>query len=491
MPTSLSHQKRYQNARLAFQQGDIIKAEQELQRLVEDFPSIDEYRIAYANFLSAQGQAEQAAQLFRRSTPEDAYNRGHYLSHAGLAQQAIAQFEQSIHLGLSNREDALNRMAGIHREYLHNDDGAEVLYLQALEEAPSFSQARVNLANLYEDRGLREKAQQQLHHIAKDDALFPLAITRLAAMERSQDMLARLEHCLTQSHPPQDQLCDLMYELGHQNEAQGKYDRAWQAFQAANQINASLNPVYQPTHWQQLFDQATQSHRRAPEIQFTTHTPRMLFICGMFRSGSTLLEQMLASHSLCAAGGELDFFPKLAAKAPGLSETYDQYIHRINKLGTIDQWVSDKRPDNLWHVDLIKQVFPEALIVITQRDLADNALSIYQQRLGPSLDYACHPLHIKEYALRCQHLAQHWQNSYPDDVVTIQYESLIADPEKALTPLMTKMGLVWEAECLTFHQLKNTVKTASVWQVRQPLHSQSIARSRHFPEFLTMLGLDR
>lgn len=491
MPTSLSHQERYQHARLAFQQGDTIKAGNELQRLVEDFPSIHEYRIAYANFLSAQGHAEHAAQLFRRSTPEDAYNRGHYLIQAGLAQEAISQFEQSIHLGLSNREDALNRIAGIHREYLHNDDAAEALYLQALDEAPSFSQARINLANLYEDRGFEKEARQQLNRISSEDTLFPLALSRLAAMERNHAMLTRLEQYLAKARPPQDQLCDLMYELGHQNEAQGKYDRAWQAFLAANRINSSLNPPYHPKKWQQLFEHTIQNNRRAPDFQRKTHTPNMLFICGMFRSGSTLLEQMLASHSSCAAGGEFDLFPKLASNAPGLSETFDQYIRRINILGTKAKWVSDKRPDNLWYVDLIKQVFPEALIVITQRDLADNALSIYQQRLGPNLDYACHPSHIKEYALHCQQLAHHWENSYPDDVVIIQYESLITDPEKALTPLMTKMGLAWETQCLTFHQLKNTVKTASVWQVRQPLHRQSVDRSRHFPEFLTLLGLDR
>ena len=490
MPEKLSHQERYQAARVAFQQGDTITTEMRLRSLVEDFPEIDEYRIAFANFLSAQNKAADAAALFRRSTPDDAYNRGHYLSHAGQAHAAIEHFNTAIQLGLASRADALTRIAGLWREELHDDSEAERYYLQAIEYDATYSAAKINLANLYQDRGDKERADALLTQIDVTDPLYPQALSRRAAMYRRQDMLEALEQCIKSIRPSRDMQCDMLYELGHQNEAQGYYDRAWQAFQAANQINAGLIPRFQPELWQRHCNDSISGLRKAPCFTTQAAVPRMLFICGMFRSGSTLLEQMLAAHPQCNAGGELSLFPKMAAKLDeaSLTETYQHYLSRIQTLGESTDWVTDKRPDNLWYVDLIKQVFPDALIVITERDLGDNALSIYQQRLGPAMDYACQPEHIKQYAQWCQQLSVHWQNQWPDDVFTVRYEALIDQPQQTLEPLIKHMGIEWRDECLTFHTLNNTVKTASVWQVRQPLNNRSIGRSRHYPDFLKQLS---
>lgn len=490
MPQELSHQERYQRARLAFQQGDTITAEQRLRSLVDDFPEIQEYRIAFANFLSAQNKADDAAALFRRSTPDDAYNRGHYLSHAGNALAAIEHFKTAIQLGLESRADALTRIAGLLREELHDDNAAEEYYLKALASDANYSAAKINLANLYQDCGDKESADALLTQIDANDPLYPLALTRRAAMHRRQDMLEALEQCMKNIRPNRDMQCDMLYELGHQNEAQEYYDRAWQAFQAANQINAGFNSRFQPELWQRRCSDSISGLRKAPPFAPQANVPRMLFICGMFRSGSTLLEQILAAHPKCHAGGELSLFPKMAANIDeaSLGESYQHYVSHIQALGASTDWVTDKRPDNLWYIDLIKQVFPDALIVITERDLGDNALSIYQQRLGPAMDYACQPEHIKHYAQWCQQLSQHWQTQWPNDVFTVRYEALIDNPQQTLKPLFKRMGIEWREECLAFHTLNNTVKTASVWQVRQPLNNRSIGRSKHYPDFLKLLG---
>ncbi len=490
MTQKLSHQERYQRARLAFQQGDTLSAEQRLRSLVDDFPEIHEYRIAFANFLSAQNQANEAVTLFRRSTPDDAYNRGHYLSHSGQAHAAIEQFKMAIQLGLASRADALSRIAGLLREELHDDDTAEKYYLEAIGVDPSYNAAKINLANLYQDRGDKNSADKLLEQLDDNDPLYPLALTRRAAMHRRQDMLQALELCMKNCKPNRDIQCDMLYELGHQNESQGHYDRAWQAFQAANQINAAFNPRFQAEQWQRLFDDSIGGLRKAPAFSSQATAPRMLFICGMFRSGSTLLEQILAAHPKCSAGGELNLFPKMAAQIDevALQETYQHYLSRIQVLGDSTHWVTDKRPDNLSYVDLIKQVFPDALIVITERDLGDNALSIYQQRLGPAMNYACQPEHIKQYAQWCQQLSQHWQDQWPNDVFTVRYEALIDQPQQTLEILFKRLDIDWREECLAFHTLNNTVKTASVWQVRQPLNNRSIGRSKHYPDFLKQLG---
>ena len=491
MTDTQTHKERYQLARQAYQQGDMLTAETRLKALVEDFPAIEEYRIALANFLSSQHRAEEAAALYRRSTPSDAFQRGHFLSLANKASQAINEFEQAIHLGFEDRSFILNKIANLYRESMLNDDAAEATYLTALELEPGYSPVLINLANLYEDRGERSKATQTLQQISSDDSLYPLAMTRLAAMNRSPEMLNALESCFKTQRPEHDVQCDMLYELGHQNEAQGRFSEAWQAFQAANQLNASIQAPYTASQWENKLQQCVSGQRTAPALEDIPTQQKLVFICGMFRSGSTLLEQMLAAHPGCNAGGELTLFPKMAANLSqeALQEELSHYTSHLKSVAKDNQWVSDKRPDNLWHVDLIKQVFPEALIIITQRQLADNALSIYQQRLSPAMDYACHPKHIASYAAHCDQLCEHWKKCYPEDVIFVSYENLVNQPQQELCKVLGKMGLEWSEQCLEFHQLKNTVKTASVWQVRQPLHSQSLQRSKHYPEFLKQLGL--
>jgi hypothetical protein len=217
-----------------------------------------------------------------------------------------------------------------------------------------------------------------------------------------------------------------------------------------------------------------------------------LFISGMYRSGSTLIEQMLAGHSRVAAGGELDLIPALAASIRGYPEAVadagsDQiekwrefYLSGLPVPLRADGIVTDKRPDNFLHIGLIKTLFPTAKIVHTRRNPLDNLLSLYFLHLDPSMAYA---LDLEDAAHWYGHylrLMAHWKALYPEDILDVDYDDLVKDPEPVIGRLLEFVGLDWEDGCLEFHRSERAVRTASVWQVREPLHKRSSDRWRNY-----------
>jgi hypothetical protein len=150
--------------------------------------------------------------------------------------------------------------------------------------------------------------------------------------------------------------------------------------------------------------------------------------------------------------------------------------------------VVDKRPDNFLYIGLIKTLFPDARIVHTTRDPLDNCLSIYFLHLDHSMAYALDLMDIGHYYRQYGRLMAHWKSLYGDDILDVDYDALVREPRPAVERLLEFCGLEWSERCLSFHQRENAVKTASVWQVRQPLYQHASGRSRVFARQLDPLA---
>ena len=218
-----------------------------------------------------------------------------------------------------------------------------------------------------------------------------------------------------------------------------------------------------------------------------------IFICGMFRSGSTLIEQILASHPDICAGGELDYFPSLIRKniSPfpnqllNISEdTFkkiaNNYILDLRDKFPDSAYVTDKRPDNFLYIGLIKSLFPKAKIIFTKRHPIDNCLSLYFCRLDKSQSYAVNLSDSAHYYQEHEKLVNHWRSIFPDDIFTIDYDVLIDDFNVEVRSLLKSLELDWNDNCLNFYNVKNKVKTASIWQVREPLYRSSSGKRNNY-----------
>ncbi len=314
--------------------------------------------------------------------------------------------------------------------------------------------------------------------------------------------MAEIERALALD-PSAAERADLGFALARLLDLRGDYARAFAACEAANRASrASFGPTFRgyDRGEQEALVNRLMAAFPAPAGGDGPEQPP-IFILGMFRSGSTLVEQIVSGHSAVVSGGELDLVPSLAARIRGYPEAagsageadleawrrfYREGVERVRSGPAI---VTDKRPDNFLHIGLVKALFPKAKIVHTRRNRLDNLVSVHFAHLAPTMAYALDLADSAHWHAQYERLMAHWKSLYPDDIFDVDYDELVRDPEPLLKRLVAFLGLEWEEGLLDFHARKGPVKTASVWQVREPLHARSSGRWRNYEKQLkTVLG---
>jgi hypothetical protein len=221
----------------------------------------------------------------------------------------------------------------------------------------------------------------------------------------------------------------------------------------------------------------------------------------MPRSGTTLVEQICASHSRVFGAGELHDMDRIAlalagarsiearnADADAARRLADAHLKRLGEIGGGAIRVVDKMPDNIRQVGLIATLFPGARIIYCSRDPRDISLSCYFQLFGEGLMHFSYDL--AECGLRClqiERLSRHWLSVLPERMIEVNYETLVGDLEGQSRRVIEFLGLDWEVACLEFHRTERTVATASNWQVRQPLYTKSVGRWQNYARHLAPL----
>jgi hypothetical protein len=295
------------------------------------------------------------------------------------------------------------------------------------------------------------------------------------------------------------------YGLGKAHEDLGNYEAAMGHYDEANRL-AHQRRVGQGKHFDpRSYRQATDFFIRHYDSSFMERhrgigleTELPLLIVGMMRSGTTLLEQIISSHSKVAAGGELTFWQEPAARhfaqsAAGGSLDRDQaeylaleYRRRLRAIGPRMLRVTDKNPFNYFSLGPIHLLFPNARIVHCRRDPLDNCLSIYTTPVGESgLEF----LHVKEDIMfaygEYRRLVDHWRSVIPEDrLIEVDYEGVVERPETVIPQLFASIGSEWEEACLHPEQNERVVQTPSRWQVRQPITTNAVERWRRFEPWL-------
>ena len=222
----------------------------------------------------------------------------------------------------------------------------------------------------------------------------------------------------------------------------------------------------------------------------------LVFICGMFRSGSTLLEQILATHPAMTAGGELDYFQQalppfprgiITAPPEALPAIGQGYLDHLARHFPAGARVINKRPDNFLCLGLLKALYPNVRIINTLRQPLDNCLSLYFQPLAAAQAYANSLLDAGHYYGQYRKLLGHWRELLGDNLLDVRYEALVENPRDNIAKVLAFLQLEWHEGCLDFHRADNRVRTASVNQVRQPLYAGSSGRWQNYDRQLQPL----
>lgn len=413
--------------------------------------------------------------------------------------EALASYQRALDSGIASPEEVHLNRGVIYADYLRQDAAAERELKQALALNPAYVPALLNLANLYEDLGRRSEASALYERILALEPRCLEALARYANLQPATSpddrLIARVESALRLPSSAAER-ASLGFALGRLLDGKGQYPAAFKAYADANaDSRASAGPAaYDRKQHEELIDRLIRSSPAARKnlTSGDPARPQPIFICGLFRSGSTLAEQLLAGHPGLTAGGELDLLQQLAASLVPFPEslaalTPDQlaslatrYRNELLQLFPGAAWVTDKRPDNFLLIGFIKSLFPQARIVHTTRDPLDNCLSIFFLHLDHRMSYALDLMDIGHYLREYRRLMAHWQRCFGADIFEFNYDAFVHEPAAQAARLFEFLGLDWDPRYLEADSRGRAVKTASVWQVRESIYTRSSGRAGHY-----------
>jgi tetratricopeptide (TPR) repeat protein len=391
-------------------------------------------------------------------------------------------------------------------------DEALALYERLLRLQPDNAGLVAAVGGLYEFRGEQQKARDYLRvRLEKNPSLEIAAVyARCVDDDPARGATAAIIAGLL-AGPIQysrAQRRDALYTLG------GLYDRLCdheRAFSAYAQANALERHVLDMAAIEQEFAEL-QEGSATPAARYQGNpSTRPVFIVGMPRSGTTLAEQILASHSQVHGAGELDDIARLVSrvrKECGMGKRYlrclpevdpdflaglaDEYLRRLDALNPTSLYVVDKMPHNFLALGLISVLFPRARIIHCSRDPRDTCLSIYFQHFTGNHPYTSNLHALGRYYRLYLQLMEYWRAVLPLDMLELNYRDVVLDPGESARRLIGFCGLEWEPQCLEFHRNKQLVTTPTYSDVRQPVYTRSLERWRHYAdrldELLTGLG---
>lgn len=297
------------------------------------------------------------------------------------------------------------------------------------------------------------------------------------------------------SHP---QRFLLMFALGRALEQQSDYAAAYSALCKGNKQVAQERP-FPGDAWRNLAA-ALQSVRRVPRADPPPDGPEPVFIIGMPRSGSTLVEQILAAHSRVQSTSELPFIENMA-RTLDRQGGFAQILPRLSPeqcrqgaLAYVNQvapflegnpgFFTDKWPNNFWYAGLIRALFPGARIVNVMRDPLDNAMAVYKQYFSHGNEHSFGLQSVAEYWDVYLSVTEHWDSLFPGETLHFSYAKLVEDPATAIRQLLDYCGLEFEEQVPRFHQSVRSVMTPSGQQVRQPIYKSAIGSAEPYRPFL-------
>lgn len=380
---------------------------------------------------------------------------------------------------------------------------ARALVLDATARHPSFAPLWQELGWIEEDLGDAVAARTAYLRAHALDPSWADPLGSLIALDRGDapaELIARAEAMVADEAVPPTQRAYLHHMLGKREDARGEHAAAAVHWGRANRLRRSVDGALDRASYRATVDALIAAlDRDTLAALHATALPdeRPVFVVGMPRSGTTLVEQVLAAHpaawgcgertgivSIAQAVGDATgvAWPQQAARLPQAwrEAVASAYLAEGARLAPHVLRLVDKQPYNFAHIGLIAILFADARVVWCRRDPRDIALSIWSESFSPLADYATDLGDILFVVAEQQRLMRHWQRCSPVPILEFVYEAVVQDPEMHFRALVDFVGLDWDPACLDFHASGRSVQTISRWQVRQPVHARSVGRWKRY-----------
>ena len=552
------------------QQGNLVGALQAVKTAVEKAPNEPAYHLNLAELYRRNGDFDLARQSLRKTlelAPNnvDALNN---LSGLLLADGRFLEAMSSIQKLLEVNPRSLQAYCNLASLLgAAGDFGGAVKALRnALILQPDSVRAKFQLVNMLIREGELDEAERLVNELSTATQIeeVPLKTVHARILERKGEIEAawKIVESIESSHWTQPDVAimrallqeqrgekaeavktleatlqasevaaiegiGIYFSLGQLYDSLGLYDDAFRAYYLGNENrkktflilgDADIPKIDAADQIRKLY--APNSYQKLPTSSQSTCVP--IFILGMPRSGTTLIEQILSSHSSVKGAGELTAFQDLISESYSsplkgssplhiqisdpsngrnclvpngwdsitgaqLDEIGDNYLAHIHKLGGRAERITDKMPYNYFNVGLIAKVFPNAQIIHCQRDALDTCLSCYFQNFAAGSHYAFDLKELGQHYREYLDIMSFWRVELKLPMLELRYEEVVHDPETNVRRVLDYCGLAWDPNCLKFHRSERVVSTASYQQVRQPLYTRSVHRWKNYVTHLRPL----
>lgn len=469
-----------------------------------------------ADIAAGEHRIVEAEGLMRRiielaPTSPDAYrNLGLYLIDTGRPMEAIEQLQKAIALQPDDAE-LLGTLASLLSIVGRSAEALDA-YERILAMQPHNHRALMGKGNMLQALGEDDKARTAYQaciaaHPQIGDAYWRLS--KIEGYRLSDNEVAAIETGLANDDLDEQSRINFLFARAVNDERRGDYAAAWQSYSDANARQRQF-VRYDPLETEVEIDQLVATFSEefiASWPERLNEKPVPIFVVGMPRSGSTLVEQILASHSQVEGLGELPYIRGIAASArqpkPG-APSYPLSLHNVTRDEIVEyrqryqqlaahhrrdngSHFVDKMPGNFKHIGFIRLIMPEARIIDIRKHPLDACVGNFRQLFAQGKTFSYDLQELGEYYLQYARLMDHWESVMPGQVLKVDYSDLVNDFDNQVERMLDFCGLQFEAGCLSFHKTQRAVNTASASQVRAPIYKEAIGFWENYAEQLEEL----
>ena len=505
-----------QAARL-HKEGQLEEAEKLYRQVLKNNPdNVDAMRML-AMVAATLKRFDDAERLLRRAVgiaPDflaAVIDLGRILKEQDRFEEAIGYFKKAIEINPNNPQTHF-LLAGAYAPAALNQEAVKE-YQRTLELSPRHPGALLGLGNALKTIGRLDEAVNAYHDcisVKPNNGETYWSLANLKTYHFSDEQLQEMENRIEDGTGTTDKSeVNFLFALGKAYDDRHDYDRAWHYYERGNDKQRML-VQYDPVHTETINDAIIDVFDRAlfEEKSGSGHPdPAPIFILGLPRSGSTLIEQVLASHSQVEGTSELPYLGRVATSlnrnrpdginypeavrelAPenlaALGEDYIRYaqLHRTEG----KPFFVDKMPNNFPTIGFLHLILPDAKIIDARRHPLDACVGNFRQHYARGQTFAYDLTDIGEYYLQYQRMMDHWHEVLPGRILTVQYEEVVTDFDNQVRRILEYCRLPWEEDCIRFYETERPVRTASSEQVRQPIYTGALNFWRNYETHLDEL----
>ena len=434
-----------------------------------------------------------------------------FLNNMGISQHKLENFkeaEECYKRGLKIAPQYINILNNIGnlKKDLNLIDEAIDYYKKSLLIKEDLIETQLNLANIYTTLGKFEEAKYHFNRVLEINPKFTEAdrlISSIVKYDKNDDHFKKMLNKIEDKSLNKQQLIHLHFALGKGFEDIKDYENSFINYNKGNKYITELKN-YDITKDVDEFKRIKKNFEKFKDLKVYKNSKKLIFIIGMPRSGTSLIEQIISSHSNVFGGGELTFLQKIINKnflnnsdiesltnydnlRNLLKKSQEDYIFKVSVMDASDKVFTDKTPLNFRYIGFIKNIFPNSKIIHCTRDPIDICWSNYKNYFSNSLPFSNDLNDLAIYYNLYQNLMKFWKNFFKDDIYDLNYQNLVEEPKNEIEKLLLFCDLDWDENCLKHENNSRAIKTASLTQARKPIYRSALKSSDSFKKYLNHL----